>query len=108
MLLLFLLFCAATSPPIIAPSFGKALVEFVVSADGSSCGARLIYAAGPEAHNVVDYEPIESSDFKEWIMGRMNAFVKRITGKATKKKMKRRRKRRKPVETKPGPVQAKP
>jgi len=37
----------ANDPTPTVPFFGKALVEFVVSADGSSCGARLIYAAGP-------------------------------------------------------------
>ena len=69
MFVLVPLFTAANGPPTTAPTFGKALVEFVVSADGSSCGARLIYAAGPESHSIVDNELMESDDFKAWIMG---------------------------------------
>ena len=71
----FALFAGAT-----ASSSGKALVEFLVSADGHNCGARLIYAAGPEEQSLDLYEPIESPDFKAWLMGRMNAFAKKVTG----------------------------
>ena len=59
---------------------GKALIEFLVSADGQNCGARLIYAAAPEQESMVAYEQIDAPDFKAWLMGRINAFTKKTVG----------------------------